>query len=66
MGAFIRIVMRYGIGILLAHGYITDHDYNFIINDPDLVVSVEIIIGFILACLTETAYLLAKRLGWRT
>lgn len=66
MAPFIRIALRYIVGILLAHGYISDSEYDIILHDHDLVLSIEIIVGLLIASLTEIGYLLAKKWGWRT
>lgn len=66
MAPFIRIVLRYIVGALMVHGYLSDSNANFILHDPDVVISLEIILGMVIGTLTELGYVFAKKRGWRT
>lgn len=66
MGPFIRIALRYIVGALVLHGWLNDNDADFILHDPDVVISIEIVTGLIIAAATEAGYVFAKRMGWRT
>lgn len=65
MAPVIRILLRYFVGMLLAHGYISDNEYELIVNDHELAISIEIVLGLIIASLVEGVYLLARKLGWK-
>lgn len=65
MAPVIRILLRYFVGMLLLHGYISDNEYELIVNDHELAISIEIVLGLIIASLVEGVYLLARKLGWK-
>lgn len=61
-GPFARILLRYGIGALMAYGMIGEELGTQIIADPDLV----ILLAALLGALVEGFYVIAKRKGWAT
>lgn len=60
MGPYIRIALRYIAGYLVLKGLIPADLAEMIVNDPEIAAA----IGLIIAALVETAYALARRLGW--
>lgn len=65
-GAFARIVLRYGVGALVAHGILSGSLGHVISNDPDVAMFAEVIAGGIFGLVSEGYYLLAKKCGWPT
>lgn len=61
-----RIILRYLAGALVAKGLMSIDDVSTALTDPDVTALTEMAIGAGLAVATETAYALAKRLGWST
>lgn len=61
-----RIILRYLAGALVAKGLMSIDDVSTVLTDPDVAALTEMAIGAGLAVATETAYALAKRLGWST
>lgn len=61
----IRIVLRYAAAFLVAKGLI-DPSLGGISTDPDVIASVEAVIGLIMAGIAEGWFILAKRFGWKT
>ena len=65
-GAVARIVLRYGIGILVGAGWLSSELGGQISNDPDVAIVLDLA-GFALGgLLVEGWYWLAKRWGWAT
>lgn len=62
MGAFARILARYGIGYLIAKGLPLDG----MVDDPDVIFLVEGGLTLAFAGVVEGWYYLAKRYGWTT
>jgi hypothetical protein len=65
-GLVARIILRYVAGALIAKGLLADADGDWINADPDLLQAVTAGIGIAIGAVTEVAYRLAKRWGWRT
>lgn len=65
-GAFARIGLRYIAGFLVARGLLSAYDGDFLSNDPDLAMLVELGAGVAAGFAAEGWYWLAKRMGWRT
>lgn len=61
MGPFIRIALRYGVGGII--GYEMGSQ---LASDPDVVAVVTVAATAAVGLATEGAYLLARKLGWRT
>ncbi|HWK64112.1 MAG TPA: hypothetical protein VNS34_04185 [Rhizobiaceae bacterium] len=61
-----RIMLRYVAGAFVAKGLLGVGDVSTLLTDPDVTALVEMAIGAGIALATESAYALAKRLGWRT
>lgn len=61
MGPFVRIVLRYGVGAVL--GYQIGAQ---LAADPDVIAVATAVAAAAVGVVTEGAYMLAKRLGWRT
>jgi hypothetical protein len=66
MGVLARILLRYGTGFLIAHGWLTDDLGNQLALDPEIASYLEIAMGAAVLMLTEGWYWLAKRYGWTT
>jgi hypothetical protein len=65
-GAMARIVLRYGVGILVGAGWLSSELGGQITSDPDVAVVVDMA-GFAVGALAvEGWYWLAKRFGWAT
>lgn len=62
MGAFARILARYGIGYLIAKGLPLEG----MVDDPDVVFVLEWALTAAAAGAVEGYYFLAKRWGWPT
>jgi hypothetical protein len=62
MAPIVRILLRVLAGFLIGSGYFTETATDAIFNDP----AFDAAIGAVLWGATEVAYVLAKRLGWRT
>jgi hypothetical protein len=66
MNVWARILLRYASGILISAGLLMPDDAAAIIGDPEIVNGVALLLGTVAAAVAETAYALAKRMGWRT
>lgn len=66
MSVWVRIALRYIAAILVARGFLVDEDARIIAADPELIAALEIALGVAIAACVETAYLIARRAGWRT
>ncbi|HEY0275629.1 MAG TPA: hypothetical protein VGC31_06125 [Paenirhodobacter sp.] len=64
--AYIRNILRYVAGALVAHGLIAPQTGLAIASDPLLVETLSLFMGTGLGLITEGFYALARRLGWRT
>lgn len=64
MAAYVRILLRYGSGFLVARGLLGESDGNFLATDPDVAAVVELAAGAALGLVSEAWYGLAKRFGW--
>lgn len=60
MGPYIRIALRYIAGYLVLKGLIPADLAEMIANDPEIAAAA----GLLIAGVVETAYALARRLGW--
>ena len=61
-----RIVLRYVAGALVAYGIVSAETAQVIQNDPVISGAVATAFGIVVGVVTEAAYGLAKRFGWRT
>lgn len=61
MGPYVRIILRYGVGAVL--GYQVGAQ---LAADPDVIAVATAVAAAAVGVVTEGAYALAKRLGWRT
>ncbi|WP_273687137.1 hypothetical protein [Ketogulonicigenium vulgare] len=61
-----RIILRYGAAGLVTYGLTSAEMGRQIAADPDILNALTILIGAVIAAVTETAYWLAKKLGWAT
>lgn len=66
IGPFSRIALRYVAGFLVAKGFLSGADSDFLSTDPDVAFVVEAGAGVALGLAVEGFYWLAKRMGWRT
>ncbi len=66
MGPWIRILIRYGSGALVAYGVMSGALARELQGDPDVVAGLEIAVGVIAGLATEIYYILAKKYGWPT
>lgn len=63
---FVRIALRYVAGLLVAYGFISAGDVGIILNDPALERELAAALGLLFGIVVESAYALARRLGWKT
>ena len=61
MGPYVRIILRYAVGAVI--GYQIGEQ---LASDPDVVAVATAGAAAVVGVVTEGAYALAKRLGWRT
>lgn len=64
LGVYTRILLRIAGGFLLARGL--PADMVSILHEPDVAIGVEAALGAAMIAGTEAAYLIGRRLGWRT
>ena len=64
LSPWIRIALRYVAGWMVAQGMIDGELANIISTDPDLAASFNLLIGALMAAISETWYAFAKRMGW--
>ena len=62
MTPWIRILLRYGAGVLAARALLPQELADAIGNDPELAAAVAALV----AVGVEGAYVIGKKLGWRT
>jgi hypothetical protein len=60
----IRIVLRYGAGLLVAKGLLAPEIGPALADDPDIQMVLEVGVGLVAGVLSETWYGLARRFGW--
>lgn len=65
-GLLARLLMRYGIGFLIAVGFLSPDFGGAIQADRDVLQVVEISIGLLGPFVIEGFYYLAKKFGWAT
>ena len=65
-GAVTRILLRYGVGYLIAHGVLSGSFGHMVSNDPDVAMAAEVIVGLVFGAISEGYYVLAKKYGWPT
>jgi hypothetical protein len=65
-GPIARIILRYLSGALVAIGLLLPGDAIEINADPEILSAVMMLVGTVVGVAVETAYALAKRMGWRT
>lgn len=61
-----RIILRYGVGALVAYNILTAEQGSIISTDPDLATLLEIGLSALPGLAMEVWYGLAKRYGWPT
>lgn len=64
--AVIRNVLRYGSSALVTYGVISVDTAQAIQSDPVITAHVSAIAGIVIGGATEIAYVMARKLGWRT
>lgn len=64
MSVFIRILLRYGAGFLIARGFLGENDGNMLAADPEVAAALELAAGTALGVVSEVWYMIARRLGW--
>lgn len=60
----IRIVLRYGAGLLIAKGLLAPEAGLDLASDPDVQMLLQVGVGLVAAAVSEGWYVLARRLGW--
>jgi hypothetical protein len=66
MSPLVRILLRYGSGLLIAKGLLDAETGNMLVDDPDVARSLELALGTAMAAASEVWFFLAKRFGWNT
>lgn len=64
MGVSIRILLRYGAGILVTRGLLGESDGNMLASDPEIAAMIETGVGITIGAISEGWYWLAKRFRW--
>jgi len=64
MSVVIRILLRYGAGILVTRGLIGSDDAAAFSSDPDIQMALETGLGLAMAGASEAWYWAAHRFGW--
>lgn len=64
MAPFIRIFLRYAIGILAGYSILENDVGQTLSNDPDLIQAIELALVGLCGAATEFWYLLSRRFGW--
>lgn len=62
-GAIARIILRYGVGALVALGLLHDGFGSQLASDPDIVMLIEIGLPLAIGCLVEVWYWAVRRAG---
>lgn len=65
-GPLTRVLLRYGVGVLMAHGYLSGSLGHMVSNDPDVAMLAEMLVGGAISLFVEGYYVLAKKYGWPT
>lgn len=60
----IRIMLRYGAGVLVAKGLLAPEAGLTLADDPDIQVVLQVGVGLVAGVASECWYVLARRLGW--
>ncbi|WP_104663407.1 hypothetical protein [Ensifer adhaerens] len=60
----IRILLRYGAGLLVAKGLLAPEAGLVLAEDPDVQVLMQVGFGLCAGLVSECWYVLARRLGW--
>jgi hypothetical protein len=60
----IRIVLRYGAGLLVAKGLLSPETGLDLAGDPDVQMLLQVGAGLVAGAVSECWYVLARRLGW--
>lgn len=66
MAPIIRILARYGIGLLIGSGFISSDLGDMLSADPDVQLALEVAAGALAAAAVEGWYWFAKRFGGKT
>lgn len=61
---FIRIALRYLAAALVAWGYLAEDQAALIADDPDLVMALTMVAGWLVGAFTEVWYYAARKFGW--
>jgi hypothetical protein len=64
MSVFVRIVLRYGAGFLVARGLLGESDGSMLAADPEVASFLEMAGGAALGAISEAWYMFARKLGW--
>lgn len=66
MTPYLRILLRYAAGFLVARGILGQDMADLVAGDPEIIAMLEIGAGIAIAAIVEGWYRLAKRMGWTT
>lgn len=66
MSVYIRILLRYAVGFLVAKGLLAIDLGDALAGDPNVIAFIETGVGVAVAAVIERYYVLAKRYGWPT
>lgn len=64
ISVIIRILLRYGAGILVTRGLLGSDDAAAFSSDPDIQMALETGLGLAIASGTEAWHYLARKFGW--
>ncbi|MGZ2448281.1 hypothetical protein ACVIRO_001035 [Rhizobium ruizarguesonis] len=60
----VRILLRYLAAVLVTRGLLSPDLVDFISNDPDIAMAIQVAAGGLVAAAAEGWYVLAHRFGW--
>jgi hypothetical protein len=63
-GPIIRIILRYGVGILVTKGMLDYSTANDLASDQDVIAIAQMAAGALIGVGTEVYYALARKWGW--
>lgn len=66
MTPYIRILLRYAAAYFVARGVLGQDMADALTGDPELVATLELLVGLAIGAATEGWYWFAKRMGWAT
>ena len=63
---FIRVLLRYVAGVLVAKGFLDPSFGDFLVTDPEIATAIYLLLATLASAFSEVFYFVAKRIGWAT